>query len=502
MKTMPSARVEPVVPSPPDTPTPTPDKNPARSGSPTLSQRGSTARVSLDRAKADARRFDRTVRYPLLYAGFALLTLAMSFAVAYGVVNGFRMLEVHIALTLGWPASVCLMLALLPTDSPSLLRKVAWLFGLSCVNTAVLFAWPAYLYARALLPPRGACWLVEGADPQPIACGTAAFQLAANTLLAGVLVVAASVFALELRRPSSARRTLTVLWAVVSNVGTAALITYAIRLFGALIFGDMRPTLAWGLYWALLVEYAAIVLALRAPRAREAVHAALAARGEAVGTAAGIASLLGDRTTADTLAHAHSSFRAVPADRVAREDLSDNTPSAALQARSVPCKLGSVDAFVSHSWQDDADAKYAELCTWADAFRKEHHREPLLWIDRFCIVRESAETDISDSLACLPVYLAGCDTFLALCGDTYLRRLWCLVEAWCFVEMRNGRRDGLVFRPFGGAVAELERRGRIDVSRADCTQVEDTERLTDVLKASFGSMARCSDALTRTLLDD
>merc|ERR1712060_850989 len=45
------------------------------------------------------------------------------------------------------------------------------------------------------------------------------------------------------------------------------------------------------------------------------------------------------------------------------------------------------------------------------------------------------QNNIDDSLACLPVYLSGCNRFLVLCGKTYLQRLWCLVEIFVFLEM-------------------------------------------------------------------
>ena len=42
-----------------------------------------------------------------------------------------------------------------------------------------------------------------------------------------------------------------------------------------------------------------------------------------------------------------------------------------------------------------------------------------------CINQEHIET----SLAGLPAYLSGCRFLLVLAGPSYLRRLWCVVEA-------------------------------------------------------------------------
>jgi hypothetical protein len=101
--------------------------------------------------------------------------------------------------------------------------------------------------------------------------------------------------------------------------------------------------------------------------------------------------------------------------------------------------MGECDAFVSHSWHDDAAAKWQALQVWREQFKKRHKgREPKLWIDKYCIDQNS----IKDSLACLPVFLAGSRRLLVLCGETYLERLWCLIEIMVFIEM-------------GGNVAEL-----------------------------------------------
>jgi len=167
-------------------------------------------------------------------------------------------------------------------------------------------------------------------------------------------------------------------------------------------------------------------------------------------------------------------------------------------ARTVPCALGHADAFVSHSWFDNSHDKFSELQAWAAEFRREQGREPLVWIDRFCV----DQSNIIETLQCLPVYLAGCDTFLALCGDTYMSRLWCIVEAWVFVEMREGRHDSLALRPFGEALKILEKSRGIDVTQATCTMPEDATRLMTVLEESFGTLERCSSKLTATLLPD
>ena len=50
--------------------------------------------------------------------------------------------------------------------------------------------------------------------------------------------------------------------------------------------------------------------------------------------------------------------------------------------------------------------------------------------DKACIDQNS----IQQSLACLPVFLAGCQTLLVVAGSNYCSRLWCVMELFTFVR--------------------------------------------------------------------
>ena len=50
--------------------------------------------------------------------------------------------------------------------------------------------------------------------------------------------------------------------------------------------------------------------------------------------------------------------------------------------------------------------------------------------DKACIDQNSIE----QSLACLPVFLAGCQTLLVVAGTTYCSRLWCIMELFTFAR--------------------------------------------------------------------
>ena len=48
-------------------------------------------------------------------------------------------------------------------------------------------------------------------------------------------------------------------------------------------------------------------------------------------------------------------FRALPLTSLTRAELTNSTPDPTMYAKTVPATLGSVHAFLSHSWRDDGD---------------------------------------------------------------------------------------------------------------------------------------------------
>ena len=99
-------------------------------------------------------------------------------------------------------------------------------------------------------------------------------------------------------------------------------------------------------------------------------------RGSKEQQAAAVAALLGGKCAAATMLRlSKGSFRALPIDALTRAEFVDNAPDPALHAKTVPARLGAVDAFVSHSWSDDGDAKFDRLHTWACDAHKQ------LWLE-------------------------------------------------------------------------------------------------------------------------
>merc|ERR1712061_501740 len=115
------------------------------------------------------------------------------------------------------------------------------------------------------------------------------------------------------------------------------------------------------------------------------VQAWLASQGERVSTAAAVAELLQGKDVIDIVSEAKKSCRAISAENVFRPDFAESTPNPALGRLCIVARLGNVDAFVSHSWSDDAAAKWNALQTYRTDFKTNHGREPLLWIDKYCI---------------------------------------------------------------------------------------------------------------------
>merc|ERR1712232_1308436 len=114
-----------------------------------------------------------------------------------------------------------------------------------------------------------------------------------------------------------------------------------------------------------------------------------------------------------------------------------NSRSNAANALVQQAQLGGPSAFVSHSWHDDPVQKYESLRNWCDEFASVHGVEPTLWIDYHC----AEQTSLHDRLRALPVYVAGCKKLLVLFGETFLERLWCIVEIFIFLQMGGDSMD-------------------------------------------------------------
>ena len=149
---------------------------------------------------------------------------------------------------------------------------------------------------------------------------------------------------------------------------------------------------------------------------------------------------------------------------------------------------GEIDAVVSHSWADDAEEKYNAIKVWAEAFEKRHGREPLLWVDKFCV----DQMDIQRSLRGLPIYVFGSRELLVLAGPTYCSRLWCILEIFCFLTLR-GDVDAITIHRLNWtsegpeAGESLERQlSAFQLSTAKCSLATDRDCILSTIEAVFG----------------
>jgi hypothetical protein len=75
--------------------------------------------------------------------------------------------------------------------------------------------------------------------------------------------------------------------------------------------------------------------------------------------------------------------------------------------------------------------RYAQLCAVCLSFVLEHGRPPTFWLDKVCV----DQSQIARNLRCLPVFVTSCDKLLVLYGETYSRRLWCVLELYIHFAM-------------------------------------------------------------------
>lgn len=239
----------------------------------------------------------------------------------------------------------------------------------------------------------------------------------------------------------------------------------------------------------------------RGHRTVRALLGGLSRRRERHSGGALVAGLMGEVSADVALTRGRELFCALPFEALTQEDLSSTMTDSAgnhLSGKTVPLELGSCDAFVSHSWHDDPVAKWAALDAWAQAFaRSNRGRLPTLWLDKACIDQQN----IQDSLACLPVSLSGCRKLLVLVGDTYVERLWCVVEIFTFLVM-GGTRNDITVVPIDSTAADIAERFRaFKVDQAKCFLAEDKDKLLAAIESAFGLHQRF-DALVRTTMAD
>lgn len=248
----------------------------------------------------------------------------------------------------------------------------------------------------------------------------------------------------------------------------------------------------------------------------------LSAGGTQTQVAASVAALLGKRSAAATLAMATSRFRALPLPSLTREELACNRPDPAMHQKTVAANLGGVDAFMSHSWSDDGDAKFDRLHAWAASTGSCGGKDRFLWLDKvhrppplqasppllshLCVDRHHGTRDRHASTklpskrrshACPFSSRAG-EKLLCLVGASYASRLWCVMELFTFVRIR-GKREDIIVELLGDAAKLASSLAKFDAGRARCYLAKDRHALLAVIEVAFGTFAPFNQ-LVRELL--
>ena len=259
---------------------------------------------------------------------------------------------------------------------------------------------------------------------------------------------------------------------------------------------------------------------------RPRIHAwliRLATAGDA-GRAAGVAAMIGKLEPQAVLSMSRRTFTGLPFDVLCKGDFASNQDTG-LNAKARRCRLGEVDAFLSHSWHDNAESKWQTLSSWAAEFAEAQGRSPVVWLDKACL----NQLDIESQLACLPVYLSGCQRLVVLAGDTFHTRIWCIIEIFTFLRM-GGTPDRVTLLPLLTAApaihrspsaadedaenmelarietddstleAVFERFRTFEVSATKAFKEDERQHLLGVIEAGFGDL-EVFDSLVQSLFD-
>ena len=90
-----------------------------------------------------------------------------------------------------------------------------------------------------------------------------------------------------------------------------------------------------------------------------------------------------------------------------------------------------------------------------------------------------------------------------LVGETYTKRLWTVIELFCFLRM-GGSVDRVIVLPVGGMSGDAARAqfDKFDVKHAQCAKDEDTQRLLACIEAGFGAHGPFNEMVRRILLKE
>ena len=176
-------------------------------------------------------------------------------------------------------------------------------------------------------------------------------------------------------------------------------------------------------------------------------------------------------------------FHVISLEEVTMEDLLVLPVPECLFQSSQLAALHSGDAFVSHSWRDDSQASWGALVAWCHQFKIATGREPKIWFDRCCVNQQDEQ--IVDSIACLPIYIASCNSFVILYGQSYFHRLWCVMELFSYVFMGGNVASIQIVVRSGDERQMLQDITDFDVHKCSCLDPQDKDMFLGIIETSF-----------------
>ena len=99
------------------------------------------------------------------------------------------------------------------------------------------------------------------------------------------------------------------------------------------------------------------------------------------------------------------------------------------------------------------------------------------------------------AVAMLPLYLAGVRRMVILAGPSYLSRLWCVMEVFIFMRIKDVSAGSALISQFftvkllGDSTDLVLSLARFDAAKAQCRYDRDRQKLLAVIEASFGTTA-------------
>eukprot|EP00929_Paragymnodinium_shiwhaense_P062568 TRINITY_DN31236_c0_g1_i1.p2 TRINITY_DN31236_c0_g1~~TRINITY_DN31236_c0_g1_i1.p2 ORF type:complete len:437 (-),score=36.85 TRINITY_DN31236_c0_g1_i1:468-1778(-) len=194
-----------------------------------------------------------------------------------------------------------------------------------------------------------------------------------------------------------------------------------------------------------------------------------------------------EMTVEDMLGFAQQELRCIDWCNITRELMTgaicghDAPDISKLYDLSRPLRKGEViDYFMSHSWHDCAESKWARLQEIVAEFARRNWRYPTFWLDKVCIDQRR----IGDGLKALPVNVMACKQVLVLCGETYPDRLWCIWELCVVLSFASQEQalERIRFEVFGQDSTVLDRLQKFEAKNARCYDPNEQHKLSHVIR--------------------